>query len=90
MRFTDVLAASLVAAPLVAAHGDLPGLPRIFGLGRSGPARLRAERGFESSAKKLQARQGGLEGRCGAEFGGASCAAGYCCSSAVSYLLKTL
>lgn len=85
MRFTDVLAASLVA-PLVAAHGGILGMPKIFGLGRSGPTRLRAERGLENSARKvaqkLQARQGGLEGRCGPEAGGASCAPGYCCSGA--------
>jgi len=91
MRFSHVIAASVVA-PLVAAHGDhIPGAPKLFGV-RSGLSKLNAKSTFENNAKRiaepashqLNARQGGAAGRCGAAFGGASCDAGYCCSSAVS------
>ncbi|KAH7095484.1 hypothetical protein FB567DRAFT_460408 [Paraphoma chrysanthemicola] len=85
MRFSEVLAASLVA-PLVAAHGDIPGAPKFFGM----PKNLRARHpvaghqnvGHQTSPR-LQARQGGdANNMCGPQGGGASCAAGYCCSGA--------
>ena len=86
MRFSDVLAASVVA-PLVAAHGDTPGAPKFFGM----PKHLRARNPWaghnvaHAAGPVLQARQGGnAENRCGAAGGGASCAAGFCCSSEVS------
>jgi hypothetical protein len=91
MRVSHVIAASLVA-PLVAAHGDhIPGAPKIFGL-RDGLSKMRAKAAFNNHAKRvaqpashqLESRQGGADGRCGAEFGGASCDPGFCCSSAVS------
>ncbi|KAF2131497.1 carbohydrate esterase family 4 protein [Dothidotthia symphoricarpi CBS 119687] len=85
MRYTSVLAAALVA-PLVAAHGgEIPGAPKIFGLPknlRRYPPVAHAVRSAAESheAHQLEARQGGQDGRCGPSFGGASCAAGYCCS----------
>jgi len=53
------------------------------------PKNLRARNPFAGhqnvahvAGPQLQARQGGnAEGRCGAQGGGASCAAGYCCST---------
>ncbi|KAF2255788.1 carbohydrate esterase family 4 protein [Trematosphaeria pertusa] len=92
MRFSEILAASsLVAAPLVAAHGDVPHAPKIWGLGPNpmqklkgrnfaGPAARRAA--LPQHAPQLNKRQGGADGRCGPEGGGASCDEGYCCSSA--------
>jgi hypothetical protein len=89
MRYSNVFAAALVA-PLVAAHGgDTPGAPKLFGL-----KNLRARNPWaghknagSAAGPKFQARQGGnAEGRCGADGGGASCAAGFCCSTAVSLL----
>lgn len=88
MRYTNVLAAALVA-PLVAAHGsETPGAPKIFGLPknlRRYPPVAQAVRSAAESqeARSLEARQGGQNGRCGPSFGGASCAAGYCCSAEV-------
>jgi hypothetical protein len=79
--------ASLVA-PLVAAHGSIPGAPKIFGLGRNAVADLKTRNIFAghghraaAHASPLQARQGGLEGRCGKDFGCATCDEGYCCST---------
>lgn len=89
MHFSNVLTASLVA-PLVAAHGGIPGAPKLFGLPRDlktrGPVAPRVLRHAPSEPKRglLETRQGGQDGRCGPSFGGASCAAGYCCSPAVS------
>jgi hypothetical protein len=34
-------------------------------------------------AHQLNARQGGVDGRCGAAAGGACCDTGYCCSTEV-------
>lgn len=84
MRFTDVITALLVAQ-FVAAHGEVEGAPKIFGL----PKELRAGKPFAGHQARhvghqLQARQGGnAEGRCGTQGGGASCAAGFCCSPEV-------
>ncbi|KAF2120461.1 hypothetical protein BDV96DRAFT_266726 [Lophiotrema nucula] len=86
MRFSEVLAASLVA-PLVAAHGDHgAGIPKLFGLN---PGQLKSRNIFDGPVRsnvqagpRLQARQGGVDGQCGSAASGASCAAGYCCSSA--------
>lgn len=91
MRFADFSVASLVAVPLVAAHGGIPGAPKVFGLPNE-MAKLKSRNVFHAHEARealpeqgpaLNARQGGQNGRCGASFGGASCAAGYCCSSAV-------
>jgi hypothetical protein len=87
MRVTDVFTASLVV-PLVAAHGGIQGAPKLFGM----PKNLRARNPWaghrnvgHTAGHHLQARQGGNEeGRCGKQGGGASCAAGYCCSSEVN------
>jgi hypothetical protein len=92
MRFSDVLVASLVA-PLVAAHGGVPGAPRIFGLSdlkarASAPVTVRQLRHVaEPKRGLLETRQGGQDGRCGPSFGGASCAQGYCCSGSVRELI---
>jgi hypothetical protein len=90
MHFSNVLAASLVA-PLVAAHGGIPGAPKLFGL----PNELRARaptaarvlrHASEPKRGLLETRQGGQNGRCGPSFGGAKCDAGFCCSGAVCTL----
>jgi hypothetical protein len=88
MYFTNVLVASVVA-PLVAAHGGIPGAPKIFGLPQelkaTAPTAARVLRhAAEPKRGLLETRQGGQDGRCGPSFGRASCAAGYCCSGAVS------
>lgn len=85
MRFADFIAASLVAAPLVAAHGDA-GAPKIFGMPKHLKTRefLSGQKNVATPARspRLQSRQGGTaDGRCGA--GLASCAPGYCCSAEV-------
>jgi hypothetical protein len=89
MLFSNVLVASVVA-PLVAAHGGIPGAPKIFGL----PSDLKARaptvprilrHPAELKRDMLETRQGGQNGRCGPSFGSASCASGFCCSGAVSY-----
>ncbi|KAF2019070.1 carbohydrate esterase family 4 protein [Aaosphaeria arxii CBS 175.79] len=89
MRFSGIYVASLVAAPLVAAHGGIPGAPKVFGVAPNEVAKLKNRDIFSGQAKRdpeqgptLNARQGGQNGRCGPSFGGASCAAGYCCSGA--------
>ncbi|KAF1951413.1 chitin binding protein-like protein [Byssothecium circinans] len=86
MRFSEILAAAAVAAPLVAAHDDIPGMPKIFGLGEGVRPRdfgLPARRAASGPVRvhKFNKRQGGLDGRCGPKGNGASCDAGYCCSS---------
>lgn len=89
MRVSEILAASLVA-PLVVAHGGIPGAPKIFGLGPNDIGKLRSRNILGGHAApvprfqhgpQLNARQGGAGGRCGPQFGGASCDEGYCCSS---------
>jgi hypothetical protein len=89
MRFSDIGILGLVA-PLVAAHGDFPGIPKIFGLPRDLEMEARAvaarrvlRHPTEEKRGMLETRQGGQNGRCGPNFGGASCAAGYCCSGEV-------
>jgi hypothetical protein len=86
MRFSEVLAASLVA-PLVAAHGGVQGAPKLFGLPNDVKIRNptpRAARAAAQGPHHLITRQGGnSENRCGPEAGNAVCAAGYCCSGAV-------
>lgn len=90
MRFSEVFAAS-AAASLVAAHGGIPGAPKLFGLPGDIKIRTpspRAARAAGAAAAQgphyLHARQGGdANNRCGPDFGGAKCAAGYCCSGAV-------
>ena len=87
MRFSELFAASLVA-PLVAAHGGIPGAPKIFGLAPNDIAKLKSRNIFVGHAApvghpqgpQLHARQGGLGGQCGPVAGGASCDEGYCCS----------
>ncbi|KAF1831063.1 glycoside hydrolase/deacetylase [Decorospora gaudefroyi] len=91
MLFTGLFVASLVA-PIckVAAHGDLHGAPKIFGLGPRDVGKLKSRNILGGHAvvarpqqgARLSARQGGADGRCGPEFGCASCAEGYCCSGA--------
>jgi hypothetical protein len=83
MRFSDIGILGLVA-PLVAAHGDFPGIPKIFGLPRDLEMEARAVAARRVLRHPmLETRQGGQNGRCGPNFGGASCAAGYCCSGEV-------
>lgn len=87
MRFSGFVAASLAATPFVAAHGDA-GIPKIFGMPKHLKTRefLTGQKhvGTPARSPRLQSRQGGnAEGRCGANFGQASCAAGYCCSAEV-------
>jgi hypothetical protein len=89
MRFAEVFAVGVVA-PLVAAHGGIPGAPKIFGLPRDlqddlkAPVAARVLRHpAEPRGGLLETRQGGQNGRCGPSFGNAKCAAGYCCSGAV-------
>jgi len=87
MRFSNVFVASVVA-PLVAAHGDIPGAPKIFGLPRDlkarAPTAARVPRHVaEPKRNMLETRQGGQNGRCGPSFGGASCDQGFCCSGSV-------
>jgi len=86
MHFSNVLAAAIVA-PLVAAHGGIPGAPKIFGLpedlkARAPTAARVLRHAPEPKRGLLETRQGGQNGRCGPSFGGASCASGYCCSGA--------
>jgi hypothetical protein len=90
MHFSNLLAVSVVA-PLVAAHGGIPGAPKIFGMPNdlkvrapSAPRVLR--HAAEPKRDMLETRQGGQNGRCGPSFGGASCAAGFCCSGSVCIL----
>lgn len=90
MRFSEIFAASLVA-PLVAAHGGIPGAPKIFGLGQRDIGKLKsrdilgghaAQIGGPNAGAQLRARQGGdADHRCGPTAGEASCAEGYCCSA---------
>lgn len=87
MRLSNVLTTVLVA-PLVAAHGDVPGAPKLFGLPRDSKTRTpTVARSLRHAAEPkrglLETRQGGQGGRCGPSFGSASCDAGYCCSGAV-------
>jgi len=92
MRFSGIAAASLVA-PLVAAHGGVPGAPKIFGLGPNPIAKLKSRNVFHGHAEaarpqgpQLNARQGGVDGQCGPAANGASCDAGFCCSPSVRLL----
>ena len=85
MRFASVVAASVVA-PLVAAHGDIPGAPKIFGLPQDLKREIVARTVRHAPEPKrglLETRQGGQNGRCGPSFGNARCDAGFCCSGAV-------
>lgn len=92
MRFSDVIAISLVA-PLVAAHGGIEGAPKIFGL----PKHLRARNPFAAHEaprdaqpyKSLQTRDS-TDGRCGPDGQGQVCAASECCSSAVRIWFRDL
>jgi hypothetical protein len=88
MRFIGISAALLVA-PIVAAHGGLPGLPKIIGLGSSDIAKLKSRNILGGHAahvarpeQRLSARQGGADGQCGPNtaVGCAVCDEGYCCS----------
>ncbi|KAF2024409.1 glycoside hydrolase/deacetylase [Setomelanomma holmii] len=85
MRFSDCVVAAVVA-PLVAAHGGIPGAPKVFGLAKDLKARApTAARVLRHAAEPkhglLETRQGGQNGRCGPNFGVASCDAGFCCSA---------
>lgn len=87
MRFSNIFVASVVA-PLVAAHGDIPGAPKVFGLPRDlkarAPVAARVLRHVSEPRRNLlETRQGGQNGRCGPNFGRASCAQGFCCSPEV-------
>jgi hypothetical protein len=84
MRFSEVVAASLVA-PLVAAHG-MEGMPSIVGL----PRQLRASNPFAGYRGGRAAHAGPVirprqstDGRCGPAGGNQNCADNECCSSAV-------
>lgn len=86
MRFPNAVTATLVAPIVIAQNAPIP---RIFGM----PKELRSRSpflglqhvGVPMEVPKLAARQGGdAQNRCGADGGGASCDAGYCCSAAVS------
>lgn len=92
MRFSDVFAASLVV-PLIAAHGadEFHAPPKIIGLPSNAIGALRTRNVFgghearvarPNQSKKLVARQAGgnAEGRCGKDFGCATCNEGFCCS----------
>jgi len=86
MRFSDITTAALVA-PLVAAHGGVPGAPKVFGLPRDLQADFKApvtartlRHPVQARGGLLETRQGGQNGRCGPSFGNAKCASGYCCS----------
>jgi hypothetical protein len=90
MHFSNLLAVSVVA-PLVAAHGGIPGAPKIFGMpndlkARAPSAHRVLRHAAEPKRDMLETRQGGQNGRCGPSFGGASCAAGFCCSGSVCIL----
>jgi hypothetical protein len=82
------LSAALLVAPIVAAHGDLPGVPKIIGLGLEDMGKLKSRNilgGHASRAdrhkQRLSVRQeGGVDGRCGPDNGCGVCAQGYCCS----------
>lgn len=93
MRFSDVLAVSLAVVPFVAAHGGIPGTPKLWGLKPEDIAKLKRRSIFEGRISErahyhaprhaqLNARQGGLGGMCGPTASEASCDEGYCCSSA--------
>jgi hypothetical protein len=87
MRFVG-LSAALLVAPIVVAHGNLPGVPKIIGLGLEDIGKLKSRNilgGHASHAdrpkQRLSARQeGGVDGRCGPDNGCGVCAQGYCCS----------
>ncbi|KAH9882915.1 hypothetical protein J1614_000281 [Plenodomus biglobosus] len=94
MRFTDVFTASLVV-PLIAAHGGdhFHAAPKIVGLRRHDVAALKSRNIFDgrearvvrpNQDSKLVARQAGGDenGRCGPDFGCATCSPGNCCSDA--------
>ena len=94
MHFASVLTASLVV-PLIAAHGNghFHAAPKIIGLPRSNIGGLKNRNilgGHEAQnvsprrGSKLVSRQAGgdAEGRCGKDFGCATCNPGYCCSTA--------
>lgn len=98
MRLSEILVATTLVAPLVTAHDDhIPGVPKIFGLGAG--VNAREVIGFRSPRRAAQLlnekhlmgkrQQGGTDGRCGPNGGGASCAAGYCCSAEVSDIVTT-
>jgi hypothetical protein len=94
MHFSNILVASVVA-PLVAAHGGIPGAPKIFGLPKDLKARAPTaprvlRHPTEAKRDMLETRQGGQNGRCGPNFGGASCAAGFCCSGEVSHCQRLI
>jgi hypothetical protein len=88
MRCTQVSSALLFAA-LVSAHGILPGASYVFGCEPMDMRNLKsrfvidgytAQAASHREGHNLHVRQGGVDGRCGSEAGGASCAEGYCCS----------
>jgi hypothetical protein len=87
MRFSELFAATAVVAPLVAAHGDMPGMPKIFGLGEGAlkprDFGLASRRVAPAHVHKFNKRQGGVDGRCGPDGNKAKCDDGYCCSPAV-------
>jgi hypothetical protein len=87
MRFTE-LSAALLLAPLVAAHSS-GHVPKIVGSGSKDIGKLKSRNILDGRTARaagpeqvLSKRQGGADGRCGADHGNASCAEGYCCSTA--------
>jgi hypothetical protein len=95
MHFISAIAAAAVFVPLVAAHGDGPSVPKIFGM--SNPKDLRARALFtnmkargaqaaqvdhheEHAVVEKRATNDNVDGQCGEGYG--SCAEGICCSPA--------
>lgn len=91
MRFSEALIASSLAIPFVSAHGAR-GVPKIWGMGPGvkreafGPVAPRHASSGTLKANGFSKRQdnSNIDGPCGPSAGGATCAPGYCCSSAVS------
>lgn len=97
MRFSEALIASAAAIPFVSAHGAR-GMPKIWGMGPDvkreafGSVAPRHASSGSLMAKSFPKRQGNnnIDGLCGANAGGATCAPGYCCSPAVCPLVTAV
>lgn len=87
MRFIE-FSAALLLVPLVTAHSG-GHIPKIVALGSKDIGKPKSRNVLESRAARvagpeqaLDRRQGGANGRCGADHDNASCDEGYCCSVA--------